>query len=512
MEHQLLENTRKIGDIALFIACLLEIILFYSPTNIVGCFMTIVSWLIFSRVFLHRHIILLHPFGFIVFLSMSMYRILPLFATLLEFKPISYKFEMGEKTFLLELLLYLISCLAFGLVTHRTPSNNFISNTLYSIGFHNPLKKSQLWCFGFIGFFIQVYLLFTTEIEIGDIFHKFIQAITFAKYAPIIMLFPILYNPYSKEVFKSNLKVFVYIIIIIILCFAGNSRQALLEPIMLITMLSFLAIIKSKASYEKYISSKTPFIALIIIFILLPQLSDISNAMLIVRGSRHELSNKEIFYQTIGLYFDKEELSQRYKNYQLSQVVINKNNEGWSEEYLNNFAFNRYCNIRISDLTLYHANQISYKKQLMQRDYIDRIIKLIPNPILKILNVNIDKDNIYSRGDYLYSLSTNAPIMAGFRVTSHVADGLCTFGYWYFIIQFILFYIQFKLLDCFVYYKRHRVMYSICGLIFTYQFIGQFRNAQGCFGEIGFIIRGWIQIIFLYFIILLLTKTITKFK
>ena len=148
----------------------------------------------------------------------------------------------------------------------------------------------------------------------------------------------------------------------------------------------------------------------------------------------------------------------------------------------------------------------------MQKDYIDRIIKLIPDPILKNLNINIDKDYIYSRGDYLYSLSTNAPIMAGFRVTSHVADGLCTFGYWYFIIQFILFYIQFKLLDCFVYYKRHRVMYSICGLIFTYQFIGQFRNSQGCFGEIGFIIRGWIQIIFLYFIILILTKTITKFK
>lgn len=500
MEHQLLENTRKVGDVALFIACLLEIILFYSPVNIVGCFMTIVSWVIFSRVFLHRSIILLHPFSFLVFLSMSMYRILPLYATLLEFKPISYRFEMGEQTFLLELLLYIVSCLAFALVTHRRPSNNFITHTLYSIGFYKPLNERQFWCLGFLGLLTQIYLQFVGKIETGDAFHKLIQTFVFAKYAPFIMVFPILYNPFSKDVFKTNPKISFYITFIILLCFTGNSRQALLEPIMLLVILTFLAIIKSKTSYQQYISSKVPFIALIAIGLIIPQLSDISDAMLLVRGSRSEISKQELFQRTLGLYLDKEELAQQKKIYDFNQVVVNKNKEGWTEDYLDNFALNRYSNIRISDMTLYHANRVGFGNKNMQKDFINGIIKLFPAPILNFLQIKADKDNIYSRGDYLYALSNQTPIFAGLRVTSHLADGLVTWGYWYFFIQFILFYIHFWLIDCFTYYDKKRVVYSICGLIYTYHFIGRFKNANGCSEEVGFIIRGFIQIIFIYYI------------
>lgn len=509
MEHQLLENTRKVGDIALFIACLLEVILFYSPVNIVGCFMTIVSWVIFSRVFLHRSIILLHPFSFLAFLTMSFYRILPLFATLLEFKPISYRFEIGEQTFLLELLLYIVSCLAFALVTHRRPSNNIITQTLYSIGFYKPLNEKQFWYLGFLGLFTQIYLQFVGKIETGDAFHKLIQTFVFAKYAPFIMVFPILYNPFSKDVFKTNSKIILYIAFVILLCFTGNSRRELLEPIMLLVTLSFLAIIKSKTSYQKYISSNVPFIALIAIGLIIPQLSDISDAMLLVRGSRSEISKQELFQRTLGLYLDKEELAQQKKIYDFNQVIINKNKEGWSEDYLNNFALNRYSNIRISDLTLYHANRVGFENKHMQRDFIDRIIKLFPAPILNFFQIKADKDYIYSRGDYLYALSNQTPIFAGLRVTSHLADGLATWGYWYFIIQFILFYINFLLIDCFTYYDKKRVVYSICGLIYTYHFIGRFRNANGCFSEFGFIIRGFIQIVFIYILLHLCVKLIS---
>ena len=510
MEHQLLENTRKVGDVALFIACLLEIILFYSPVNIVGCFMTIVSWVIFSRVFLHRSIILLHPFSFLVFLSMSMYRILPLFATLLEFKPISYRFEMGEQTFLLELLLYIVSCLAFALVTHRRPSNNIITHTLYSIGFYKPLNERQFWYLGFLGLFTQIYLLFIGNIETGDAFHKLIQTFVFAKYAPFVMLFPNLYHPYSKDVFKIKPPISIYIIIIILLCFTGNKRQELLDPILLLTVLTFLAIIKSKTSYQKYISSKVPFISLVAIGIIIPQLSDISDAMLILRENSTKLSKQELIQQTLGLYLDKEELTQQKKIYNFNRVYFNKNKEGWSEEYLDNFALNRYSNIRISDLTLYHANRVGLENRHMQKDFTERIIKLFPTPILKFFQIKADKDNIYSRGDYLYALSNKSSIMIGLRVTSHLADGLATWGYWYFLFQFILFYIHFWLIDCFTYYDKKRVIYSICGLIYTYHFIGRFRNANGCLSEVGFIIRGFIQIIFIYYLCLKIVYIITN--
>lgn len=510
MKDVFFKKTRIWGDWILALFCILEMLLYFSLWNIMGCIMTIISWLIFSRIFLKRHIIVLHPFSFLVFFSMSLYRILPLFATFLEGKPISYKFENAIETFTLETSLYLVSALAFYLTIKRNPKNNFIQRILFRLHFYTPPTPWILWTLGGIGLCIKLIFSAIGQIETGNAIGKFFITFTFFQYAPLILLFPNLYNPFSNIVFQKNKKILFYVFFLILLSFAGNSREALLEPIGTFILLYALATLKSAKS-SKLISKKIIIGGIITAAFILPILTDISDAMLINRNIRSEVSSSELFSRTLDTFLNKEKLAQERKNREDSKPIITNYQEGWTEEYLNNFAFNRYCNMRISDITLYHAHRTGYNNEKMQNDWEEQILRIFPSPILKTFGINIDKSYIYSRGDLLFATSTHTTIFPGFRVTSHIADGLATFGYFYFLIQFILFLLQFKLLDCYLFYHKRNVIYSTYGLICIFDFLAMFRNANGCIGEVGFIIRGFIQSCLIFILTYALIYKIAKY-
>lgn len=117
----------------------------------------------------------------------------------------------------------------------------------------------------------------------------------------------------------------------------------------------------------------------------------------------------------------------------------------------------------------------------------------LPTPILKLIGININKSNYsYSRGDLLYSLSSNKPILESHVITSYLGDGLATFGYYYYIIQFILWYLLFKLVDTLILRNNDgHVYYSIYGLCSVFIFLGLTRNAQGCAGDYFYITRSF---------------------
>ncbi len=138
----------------------------------------------------------------------------------------------------------------------------------------------------------------------------------------------------------------------------------------------------------------------------------------------------------------------------------------------------------------------------MMRDFFfDRLLANFPAPIIKMLSVNIDKDELdYSEGDYLVSVSTNTVLLPGYRVASHLGLGLATFGLLYFPIQYLLLVILFCLFDTFVDVKKEKIVYSLAGLAIVFDMVGRFRNASGCVSDAGFIQREYWQNLFLYWI------------
>lgn len=100
---------KKWGHCIILIAIAVELILWPSLENLIGCGMTLICWIIFSKIGLNETTIKEHIFSWLVFLSMSLYRILPLLATLLECHSIGYNFVNPIETYLGETCLFLIS-------------------------------------------------------------------------------------------------------------------------------------------------------------------------------------------------------------------------------------------------------------------------------------------------------------------------------------------------------------------------------------------------------------------
>lgn len=502
----------KILIIIIYTSIICEIIFFPTLENFCGCLMTFIVWKIFTTYFLKSYIINKCPFSFVMFLSMFMYRFLPLPATLIEGKPITYGLQVPYHTFFYETLLFMVSSLAFYLSIPSNNKNNVLQKMLYSLGFYKILPTTIIWIIGIIGLAARILTFSSGNIEYGDANGKLLSGLTYLVYTPFILFFPHLY--YKKDIQNNKKLLWIYFIIIVLIGLSSNSRLGMITPFALIFLLYVL-----HSSNKIFIKTNTNplkiFFIGILIYSLMEIFSNFSIAMLYNREIRSEVSKKELLIRTIDTFNNKELMTTLQNN-------IDKNNkgkimtykEGWDETYVNNFMLNRYCNIRITDQTLYYALNLNEEsKTKMREDYYTRIILLLPTPVLSMLGINLNKkDFLYSRGDFFYSLATNTNIFAGFRVTSHVADGISTFGNLYFIIQGFLFWIIFKLLNALVYYDKNSIQYSLLGLISIFTYLGLFRNAHGCISDISFCLRGYWQNLILFIIIVFIIKKIYSRK
>lgn len=125
---------KKWGHCIILIAIAVELILWPSLENLIGCGMTLICWIIFSKIGLNETTIKEHIFSWLVFLSMSLYRILPLLATLLECHSIGYNFVNPIETYLGETCLFLISSFSFLSCNKSKESTNKLKN-----------KTIQMW-------------------------------------------------------------------------------------------------------------------------------------------------------------------------------------------------------------------------------------------------------------------------------------------------------------------------------------------------------------------------------
>ncbi|MBR5149790.1 MAG: hypothetical protein IKW61_00655, partial [Bacteroidaceae bacterium] len=79
-----MDKIKRYGNLIITVCIILEMLIWPSINNFFGCLMTLIVWVIFSKIGLNEKVIKEHTFAWGVFLSMSLYRILPLIATMLE--------------------------------------------------------------------------------------------------------------------------------------------------------------------------------------------------------------------------------------------------------------------------------------------------------------------------------------------------------------------------------------------------------------------------------------------
>ncbi|MFI8604791.1 hypothetical protein ACIGCP_10035 [Cellulophaga baltica] len=501
---------KKILRLLLILGVVAEMIFFPSLPNFYGCVMAILSLVIFSYFFKLKYI-KLFPFAFCMYLSMFLYRFLPLIATLAEGKPITYGFERAYDTFVYEIILFLISSLAFYLACRhnaKTYQNNIIKRTLFKLKFFE-ITPEILWGMGIIGIIVRLYNLSTGEVEYGDVGGKFLVGLDYLMFAPLCLFFPSFLN----VKFNQKKILWIYVLGIFLINIASNKRHLIITPFGIFGILSMLFLILNNKKISDIISPIKLIIGGIIVFFSLNILSNVSLAMLYTRETmlynqelRNNANKMEAFNETIETV-QNEQLMDRLKAIKDKlETYQTQYSQGWTEDYVDNFMLERYANMRITDETLYYAEKRGYGNKQMFELFQNNTIALIPTPILSFFGTYIDKSKFeFSRGDFLYGSG-----FGGYRVTSHLGDGLATFGYWYFLLQFIAFFIVFKLLNTFVYLLEGSIVYAPYALMNVFTFLGMFRNAQGMIGDVSYILRGYVQGIITYLLIYYVVRIISK--
>jgi len=486
-----------------------ELIFFPSVPNFFGCIMAIISYMVFSYFFKVAYI-RLFPFAFLMYLSMFMYRFLPLIATLAEGKPITYGFERPYQTFISEIILFLVSSIAFYFACNPNKvsfQNNLIQKTLQKVDFYE-ITPPIIWVMGLIGFLIKAYNLSTGAAEYGDVAGKFLIGLEYLMFAPICLLFPDL----IRLKYSDKKIVWIYSILVITLNVASNKRHLIITPVGTMGLLFLLHVILKNINVTKLISPFKIIVGAVLIFFAMNLLGNLSTAMLHTRDvmlynaeQRNNADKLKAFEKTIEILQNKSLMTRlKDKKNKKEYNPLTNYHQNWSEDYVDNFMLERYANMRITDETLYLAEKKGYASKQMLDFFKTSLIGLLPSPILSFFGIDFNKSLFeFSRGDLLSGRS-----LGGYRVTSHVGDGLATFGFWYFPLQAIVFFIVFKLLNSFVYYSRNGIKYAPLAIMSIFSFLGMFRNANGITGNLSYILRGFLQDIVTYMIIYIIVKII----
>ncbi len=491
------------GGLLLTVVCVCgEVLFFYSPANLCGCLMCITSWIVFSNFFLKRDIIIKHPFSWLFYLSMFLYRYLPLIVTFSEWKPITYGFENPYITFIGETILFLTQSYAFFLVSYKSNGiSTSLRQLLLKMHFFGSFNKMTLWSIGIIGLAAQIVCYLSGNAEFGDVGLKFLAPVGKLQYIPLIMFFPALYQINGTAPSKPTL--WTYLVLLELVALMGNSRESLIAPAFCFLILLFLNCVVLKEDMKKYVFSyRLPF-ACVLIFLGFTAFSTISDSMLSNRSIRNEVSAVELLQKQME-YEKNIDVGEEHNN-------LISYSEAWTEKYVDNFVLNRYCNMRITDETMHYAMLIDgwnfLGNSLIRDEFFSKLITFLPSPVLNALSINIDKnDLLFSEGDFLVATATNSAIFPGYRVASHLALGLAGFGILFFPIQFLVVLLVFFFVDS-LSIAKPSIKYSIVGLSMAFELMGRFRNSNGMLEDAFFLLRNFWQIILINFLVLAIAKS-----
>ncbi|EOR92911.1 hypothetical protein ADIARSV_3999 [Arcticibacter svalbardensis MN12-7] len=508
--------------VVLLVAAFLQALIFSTYANFIAIACVLTAWTITSKVFLQRDALKNYPlssFLVIGFTSTQFY--FPLLFTLLEGKPVVYNLELPLQVFFHSTAALVVLVTAH-YVYRLLPVNTYRGNNslLSRAGFFQPPSESQLWTMAAIGLAANIYVyLFspTTATEVsGNVFDKAVFALLPFAYAPYFIPFASLFG--SKKALTKNIVTFlvVYSIMLLIIGMARNTRGAFMVGFTAVG-LSYLLGLLNGVFKTPVISYKIILLAGFGLWLLTGPLADLGTAMVIVRSQRADLSKAELVDMTLDAFSDKKAISLRRLN-------DNEAQGDWDERYLDNIFTARFANIKFNDASLVQANKIGSNNPAMRKFSIDYLWGALPSPVLKVLHPSLNKDNIYSLsfGDYIYSLAgAGTVVYGGFRSGHFAGTGMAAFGLWYLLILGIGIIPIYLLFDKLVFVRNDygqsssslqhpKLCFSVCGLLVLTS-IFQFLPTESVIGLGTFLLRGWFQMVLLYFVIYHFTRLLCKY-
>ncbi len=177
-------------------------------------------------------------------------------------------------------------------------------------------------------------------------------------------------------------------------------------------VLFFLALLLGRIDFRKF-QLRHFIVAIAGLLLLTGPLADIGTAMVIVRNERETVSATRLISKTFDAFENKRQL-------EIYKIAIANTTSDWDEKYFDNIFLSRFCNLKYNDEGLKQYNRIGHVDPKMTEYSINKFWSVLPSPILKVLQVKVDKESTInaSFGDHLYTRASGNNGLGGFRTGS----------------------------------------------------------------------------------------------
>jgi len=445
---------------------------------------------------------------------------LPLCLLLIQGNPIDEHLRVPVATFTHILLCHIVL-----IVTHlvycrmrwaQGIGSGFWRRFLLGFGFFKKLTVWQILSLGGVGFLCTFYLTSVTRLEqggqiaaTGAVWERLVNGLTSFAFAPFLLLFP---SQIITGGIRKRLKLFLIAYLLILFCVAAalNSRGFLFVGFAM--ALVFLILSLFTGSIRLKLSTLTIWSLLAVLSLSIA--SDLAVTLQLARNSRASKTSMELILDTVSLLTvgrdDLEKAKAETKSGADATI------ESW---YVFDPTLSRLVTTHFLDRALaiglnFDANT---KTSLREAEY-EKAIAVLPNPILKVCNLKIDKDYVMgcSMGDQMMVWGGDNGLIGGFGTGGFIGDGYAAFGwdylFFYGLISFVLFLIADSFYQQIIPQKQNQFgsnsNFSPVGFMFGFTIVTVLFN-DSMAGLIGFIIRQPLQWLFLFGLFLVCFKAVS---
>lgn len=495
--------------IILLSASLMQVVFWNDFFNLFAVFVVIIAWkLVTSIVLQYQSFVEYSMSSFVVFGYGLTQFYMPVVFTLIEGKPVIYNLNLPFEVFLHGLVDIIVIVVFFCIYRYINPRKKLqtLQKALISQKFFKAPSDTQIWIMGFIGVASLIQFIINSQFsspEDPSSGSKFLDGFIPFVYTPYYIFFRKLFSGTAKTIDKhAVLKVGLYTILIFALSIMRNSRGAFMYGFTGLGYGYLIGLFLNIFS-SSIVNAKNLVIAVISIWLLTGPLSDLGNAMVIARASRGEVTSVQLLSETLEIYMNKDQLV-------TFNVEKGRNIREWDETYLDNLYLARFCNLKFNDASLIQAEKLGYASERVRRYTFERVMTTLPQPLIDLFNLDVDKVDVTSNsfGDVLFDSVGGENALGGFRTGHFDGTGMAAFGWWYIIILAFGLIPVYYLIDVFHInaYQMHRAnispsfgVFSLCGLLFLISMF-TFIVGESVINPWVYVIRGWIQMVFLYFL------------
>lgn len=496
----------------------IELICFPSIDVAFGLLVSYVGIMMTRQTLCHTNKLLYHTVSTSALLFFCLFfNVMPLPATLMEFKPITYNMRNPYSTFFYLILLQSILLIIHNLYVKIAREKNIVRNYLYKFGFFKALSSQEVWflIIGSLIWYAYVMLtrgLYTEEsLNVNSRFGVAEWAVNlfFSSYYQCVFIF--YFRKFNN--IKGNYKINHFLISILALAIfiIGIGTNMRTAAIMVFAnaafsmTLYFLFFAEQRKSFfqTKFVVP----ICIVVVFFMGP-FQSISESMVSVRDSRSGKNAIEIIEMTLNSSNETEDDGSDLIKKEYSSME-------WDERYLSSDLFNRFCSLKILDETLYHAHRLNdNERKLMRLGLYEKILDQLPGIIKRKLGIGISiEERQYSLSDLLYYLSLDGrAYLGGVKIGTLQGLGLALFGYWFPFILIPLYLIVFYLMDSIVLFKNGRLILPLFLFAGMMDYLALFSDRHFYLFEIRFILRGFWETVIVYIITINIVKRLPFIK